>query len=134
MTTRSGLVAKKWSFPSKNSDDIGFQSSHTFFCSKNFTFTVYVVSKDYAVKPCKEPTIFSLNKDSITSKGVKIYFANAKQIAENQYTSVSNSRLFAILSTDTSLEKAKEKVYNAMDGEIDPILDYRNDIGQIYTH
>ncbi|MDL0421351.1 hypothetical protein P5F75_09435 [Caldifermentibacillus hisashii] len=36
MTTRKGLVAKKWSFPSKNSDDIGFQSSHTFFCSKNF--------------------------------------------------------------------------------------------------
>ncbi|MED4853115.1 hypothetical protein P9386_14980 [Caldifermentibacillus hisashii] len=36
MTTRSDLVAEKWSFPSKNSDDIGFQSSHTFFCSKNF--------------------------------------------------------------------------------------------------
>ncbi|MEK6455616.1 hypothetical protein [Caldifermentibacillus hisashii] len=36
VTTRSDLVAKKWSFPGKNSDDIGFQSSHTFFCSKNF--------------------------------------------------------------------------------------------------
>ena len=102
--------------------------------SKNCTFTVYVVSKDYAIRECKEPTIFSLNKDSITSKGVKIYFANAKQIDKNKYTSVSNSRLFAILSTDTALEKAKGRVYNAKDGETDHILDYRKDIGQIYTH
>jgi len=100
----------------------------------NYTFMVYVVSQDYAIRENKEPTVFKLNTKAILDKGAKIYFANAKKIGEDTYTSVSNSRLFGILSTASSLEEAKSTVYNAMAGNIDPNLDYRKDIGEIYTH
>lgn len=100
----------------------------------NCTFTVYVVSKEYAVSSSKEPCVFTLNKDAITSKGLKIYFANAKQIEGNTYTSVSTSRLFAVATSGQDLEEIKKKVYDAMDGNVDTKLDYRRDIGNIYVH
>lgn len=101
---------------------------------KTNTFLVYIVSKDYAVKKNNEPVIFNLNKKQIEDKGVKIYFANAKEIGENQYTSVSNSRLFAIEKTGDNLEELKKDVYKVIEEEVDPILDYRRDIGEIYEH
>lgn len=101
---------------------------------KNYTFTVYVVSKDYAVKANKEATIFKLNTKAIKEAGVKIYFANAKQIKEDSYTSVSNSRLFAVTSTGQDFETIRKQVYDAIQKNVDMILDYRNDIGQIYIH
>lgn len=102
--------------------------------SNNSTFTVYVVSKDYAIRENKEPTVFTLDTQKILDKGAKVYFANAKKIGENKYTSVSNSRLFAVVTTGKDLEEAKNIVYSAMEGNIDPILDYRTDIGEIYEH
>ena len=94
---------------------------------KTNTFLVYIVSKDYAVKKNNEPVIFKLNKKSIEDKGVKVYFANAKEIGENEYTSVSNSRLFAIEKTGDNLEQIKKTVYQVIDEEIDKVLDYRKD-------
>ncbi len=102
--------------------------------TNNCTFTVYVVSKEYAVTSSKEPCIFTLNKDEIVSKGLKVYFANAKHIEGNTYTSVSTSRLFAIATSGKDLEDIKQKVYKAMDGNVDTKLDYRKDIGNIYVH
>lgn len=102
--------------------------------SKNNTFLVYIVSKDYAVKKNNEPVIFNLNKASIRQKGVKIYFANAKEIDENKYTSVSNSRLFALIAVGENLDELKDKVYTVIAEEIDEVLDYRKDIGRIYEH
>lgn len=102
--------------------------------SKNNTFLVYIVSKDYAVKKNNEPVIFKLNKEKIREKDVKIYFANAKEIAPNEYTSVSNSRLFAIEATGNNLEELRKKVYKVIDEEVDKVLDYRKDIGTIYEH
>ena len=101
---------------------------------KTNTFLVYIVSKDYAVKKNNEPVIFELDKNKIREKGVKIYFANAKEIGENEYTSVSNSRLFALISEGENLEEIKEKVYTVIDEEVDKVLDYRKDIGSIYEH
>lgn len=101
---------------------------------KTNTFLVYIVSKDYAVKKNNEPVIFKLNKNQIREKGVQIYFANAKEIEENKYTSVSNSRLFALISEGEDLEAIKEKVYKVIDEEVDKVLDYRKDIGSIYEH
>lgn len=102
--------------------------------SKNNTFLVYIVSKDYAVKKNNEPVIFKLDKNKIREKGVKIYFANAKEIGENEYTSVSNSRLFAIVAVGEKLEELKSKVYSVINEEVDKVLDYRKDIGTIYEH
>lgn len=102
--------------------------------SKNYTFTVYIVSKDYAVRPNKEATIFNLNTKAIKDAGVKIYFANAKKIAEDIYTSVSNSRLFAVEATGENFEEIRKKVYDAIEPNVDKVLDYRKDIGQIYIH
>ena len=99
-----------------------------------YTFTIYIVSKDYAIRPNKEACIFNLNKKAIEQKGAKVYFANAKQIDEDKYTSVSNSRLFAIVTTASSLEEARDKAYDAINGNVDTILDYRKDIGTIYEH
>lgn len=100
----------------------------------NYTFTVYVVSKEYAVSSSKEPCVFTLNKDEIVNKGLKVYFANAKHIEGNTYTSVSTSRLFAVATSGKDLEEIKKKVYDAMDGNVDTKLDYRKDIGNIYVH
>ena len=101
---------------------------------KNYTFTVYVVTKEYAVENRKEPLEFTLNKENIEEQGVKIYFANTKNIKENTYSSVSNSRLFGLTVEGNTLEEAKEKVYNSMEGNLDEKLDYRKDIGNIYEH
>lgn len=101
---------------------------------KTNTFLVYIVSKEYAVKKNNEPVIFKLNKKQIEEKGVKIYFANAKEIGENEYTSVSNSRLFALEKTGDDLEELKKEVYKVIDEEVDKVLDYRKDIGEIYEH
>lgn len=101
---------------------------------KENTFLVYIVSKDYAVKKNNEPVIFELDKEKVRSKGVKVYFANAKQIGENKYTSVSNSRLFALMSVGENLEELKKKVYSVINEEVDKVLDYRKDIGEIYEH
>lgn len=100
----------------------------------NYTFTVYVVSPNYAIRSTKEPCEFILNKKDILEKGVKIYFASTKHIEGNKYTSVGNSRLFAVSTTGTTLEEAKQKVYSAMENNIDDILSYRKDIGEIYEH
>lgn len=102
--------------------------------STNYTFTVYIVSKDYAVRPNKEPAVFKLNTKAIKEQNLKIYFANAKKIGEDTYTSVSNSRLFAISTAGADFEKIKKQVYDAIEGNVDKILDYRKDIGKIYIH
>lgn len=102
--------------------------------SKNYTFTVYIVSKDYAVKANKQATVFRLNTKAIQEAGVKIYFANAKKTGEDTYTSVSNSRLFAVATSGEDFEQIRKKVYDAIKPNVDLILDYRNDIGQIYIH
>ena len=101
---------------------------------KNYTFTVYVVTKEYAVENRKEPLIFTLNTNEIEKQGVKIYFANTKNIEGNTYSSISNSRLFGLTASGKTLEEAKEKVYNSMNGNLDDKLDYRKDIGNIYEH
>ena len=101
---------------------------------KENSFLVYVVSKDYAIKPNNEPVIFELDADKIRQKGVNIYFANAKQIDDNKYTSVSNSRLFAIEKNGKDLSTIKKDVYEIIRTDIDKKLDYRTDIGTIYEH
>ena len=95
---------------------------------------VKIVSKDYAVRPNKEATIFKLDANKIKEQGLKLYFANAKKIDENTYTSVSNSRLFAIATSGEDFEEIRKKVYDAIEENVDKILDYRNDIGKIYVH
>lgn len=109
-----------------NKDNCKFKS--------NYTFTVYVVTKEYAVENRKEPLVFTLNKEEIVKQGVKIYFANTKNVEGNTYSSVSNSRLFGLTTSGKTLEEAKERVYNSMKGNLDEKLDYRKDIGNIYEH
>lgn len=101
---------------------------------KEYIFTVYVVTKEYAVEARKEPLIFTLNKENIENQGVKIYFANTKNIEGNTYSSISNSRLFGLTTSGKTLEEAKNKVYNSMKGNLDSQLDYRKDIGNMYEH
>ncbi len=101
---------------------------------KTSTFTLYIVTKEYAVKTRNTPLVFKVNKKEIENHGVKVYFANTKKISENTYSSVSNSRLFGLTTSARSLEVARSKVYNAIKGNIDKELDYRKDIGNIYEH
>lgn len=101
---------------------------------KNCTFTVYVVTKEYAVENRKEPLVFTLNKEEIEKQGVKIYFANTKNVKGDTYSSVSNSRLFGLTTSGKTLEEAKDRVYKSMQGNLDEKLDYRKDIGNIYEH
>ncbi|MCL2383185.1 MAG: hypothetical protein FWC79_03340 [Oscillospiraceae bacterium] len=101
---------------------------------KECTFVVYVVSPDYAMRENNEPCVFTLNTEAILDKGAKIYFAGTKRVEGNTYVSVSNSRLFAVMTSADTLEEAKAKAYSAMEGNIDPKLHYRKDIGEIYKH
>ena len=98
------------------------------------TFTVYIVTKEYAVENRKEPLIFTVNVNKIKDQGVKIYFANTKNIKENEYSSVSNSRLFGLTVCANTIEEAKNKVYKAIEENVDKKLDYRTDIGIMYKH
>ncbi len=98
------------------------------------TFTVYVVSPNYAISASKEPCKFALNQEAIEKQGAKIYFASTKHIEGNTYESVGNSRLFAVLYASTSMDEAREKVYKALEGNVDTILNYRKDIGKMYVH
>ena len=99
----------------------------------NYTFTVYVVSPDYAIKK-GEPCKFTLNTKEILKKDAKIYFASTKKMEDNQYMSIGTSRLFAIHTNGNTLEEARKKAYSAMENNIDTKLDYRKDIGEIYEH
>lgn len=98
------------------------------------TFTLYIVTKEYAVETRKEPLIFTVNTKNIEDQNVKIYFANTKNIGGDKYSSVSNSRLFGLTATAKTIEDAKDKVYNSIKQNIDEKLDYRTDIGKIYVH
>lgn len=97
------------------------------------TFTVYVVSPDYAIRK-GDPCEFKLNTKRIIDKGAKIYFASSKNIEGDNYTSVGVSRLFAVFAEARTLNEARDIVYNAMDGNVDSKLHYRKDIGEIYEH
>ena len=99
----------------------------------NYTFTVYTVSPDYAIKTSK-PCEIKLNTKGILDKGAKIYVASTKPVNEDTYCSVGTSRLFAVHTCGNTLEEAKQKAYDAMKGNIDSKLDYRKDIGTIYEH
>lgn len=101
---------------------------------KTNTFTLYVVTPNYAVASSKEPIKFYLNKESIEKQDVKVYFSSTKHIEGNNYESVGNSRLFALVGTAKTMEEAKQKVYNSLKGNIDEKLHYRKDIGTIYQH
>lgn len=96
--------------------------------------TVYMVSPNYAISSSKEPCKYTLNKEEINKKGAKVYFASSKRVEGNSYESVGNSRLVAIVAEDENLEKAKHKVYTAIEGNVDSVLNYRKDIGTIYIH
>jgi len=102
--------------------------------SNNCTFTVYMVSKEYAVSKAKDPCVFKLNTKAIKDAGLKLYFANSKKVGEDTYTSVSTSRLFAISSVGKDLEELKKQVYDVIEKAVDKNLDYRKDIGNIYVH
>ncbi len=101
---------------------------------KTSTFTLYIVTKEYAVEARKEPLVFEMHKKGIEKAGVKIYFANTKRINGNTYSSVSNSRLFGLTTSARRLDDARKKVYDAIKDNIDQKLDYRKDIGTIYEH
>ncbi len=101
---------------------------------KTNTFTVYVVSPNYAISSSKEPCKFILRREKIEKQNIKIYFASSKQIEGDNYESVGNSRLFAAVTTDTSMDEAKRRVYKALEGNVDEKLNYRKDIGCIYVH
>lgn len=78
------------------------------------TFTVYIVSPNYAITSSKEPCKFTLKKEEIQKQGVKIYFASTKHVDEDNYESVGNSRLFAAVYSSSSMDDAKERVYKAL--------------------
>ncbi len=98
-----------------------------------YTFTVYVVSPDYAVRG-SDPIDFTVDTKAIENKNAKIYFASTKPIENNEYASVGTSRLFAVHTSGNTLDEARNKAYSAMKNNIDSKLDYRKDIGTIYEH
>ncbi len=100
---------------------------------KNYTFTVYIVSPDYAIQK-GERMEFTLNTKAILENEAKIYFASTKQLSNGNYESVGTSRLFAIHTNGNTLEEAKKKAYQAIKNNIDSRLDYRKDIGEMYEH
>lgn len=102
--------------------------------SKINTFTVYIVTPNYAISSSKDPIKFKLKKEEIEKQGVKIYFSSTKQIEGENYESVGNSRLFATVAKDKSIEEAKTRVYKALEGNVDSQLHYRKDIGNMYVH
>lgn len=100
---------------------------------KESSCLVYMVSPDYALGK-GEPCNFTLDKAAINNKDAKVYFASSKRVDGNNYVSCGTSRLVAAISIADSVEKAREMVYAALDGNVSENLDYRKDIGKIYVH
>ncbi len=82
------------------------------------TFTLYVVTPNYAIASSKEPMKFTLNKEEIEKQGVKIYFSSTKSLGGNNYESTGNSRLFAAVTSDKTMENAKKRVYKALERKL----------------
>ena len=101
---------------------------------KKASCLAYMVSPNYALPGPKTNLEYTLNKEEIVNKGAKVYFASSKQVDGNNYASVGTSRLVAVIAIDNTIEEAKQKVYNAIEGNISENLDYRKDIGTIYVH
>lgn len=102
--------------------------------AKKAICTVYMVSPNYAISSSKEPCRYTMNTKAIKEKQAKIYFASSKRVEGDNYESVGNSRLVAVLSEGKNIEEARQKVYNAIEGNVDSVLNYRKDIGTIYVH
>lgn len=79
------------------------------------TFTLYVVTPNYAVASSKEPVKFTLNKKEIENQDVKIYFSSTKHNQGNNYESIGNSRLLALVGMADTMNEARKKVYNAIE-------------------
>jgi len=98
---------------------------------EEYTFIVYVVSKDYAVRDASDKIEFTLDKDGIESAGAKIYFSAAEHLGDNRYKTTGNSRLFGIAATGKTYEEVNSKVYGVIEKYVPNVLDYRKDIGTI---
>ena len=96
---------------------------------KEATCIVYIVSKSYAVKDDKEQLTFNLDASKMRECGVEVYFASSEQVGNNTYRTTGNSRLVAVIASDSDIRAAKERVYKAIRENVPAVLDYRTDIG-----
>ena len=95
------------------------------------SYVIYVVSKNYATNPKAEPIKFTINDNLKNIPDVNLYCASMIETDEGKYSSVGNSRLFALEKIGDDLENIKKEVDELLDKYIDKAqgLDYRTDIG-----
>lgn len=87
----------------------------------------YLVAPGYAIDSSSYHT-FSINKKRIESAGVSIHFSACERIGVNDYRTVGNSRVMALMAHGKTPMDAREKIMDAIAGYINGPLQYRSDI------
>lgn len=87
----------------------------------------YLVAKEYPA-PSDTASTVVIDEKAIENMGVDIIFASIIKDGEN-YQTLKKSRALALIATDESIEKAADKVNQAIDNFVDTDLEYRKDIG-----
>lgn len=99
---------------------------------KECSYVVYIVTRNYAICETSSPITFDLDLKEI-EREARIYFGSTKKTGVNTYTSVGNSRLFALVDTGSSLEEVKSRIDKLVEKFIiNPELNFRKDIGKVY--
>jgi phosphoribosylamine--glycine ligase len=95
------------------------------------SYVIYVVSRDYAVRDTQSPITFDLDCHAIT-KQAKLYCSSMKMVSPGVFSSVGNSRLFALVGVGNSMHETKVQIDSLLREHIvHPDLDYRGDIGNV---
>ena len=71
------------------------------------SYVVYVVSKNYAINPTAQPIEFSIDENLLNNGIADLYCSSMQPTTDGKYSSVGNSRLFALVKTGEDLEKIK---------------------------
>ena len=88
----------------------------------------YLVAKEYPSNSASE-IYFTLDKEAISSLGVKTFFASCIQTEMHQYKTLKKSRVVAFAAVSDTIEDASTLINDIIDTHVDGDLEYRRDIG-----
>lgn len=90
----------------------------------------YLVTPEYAITEGKTHH-FVLNQDAIEQLGCRVHFSACERVSRDNYRTVGNSRVVAVLAeADTPME-ARERILQAIALHTRGPLQYRTDIGSV---
>ena len=88
----------------------------------------YLVAKEYPA-PSPMVTEFFVNQPALVQAGIKIYFSHAEKSLTG-YQTLKCSRVAALVARGNNVQELSRRLNNAIQGQITPGLEFREDIGE----